>query len=233
MVAVWVSKPKNQGSQKELVAGKIHRLIHINLMPTFLWKLPPPPTPPGQNLAMSMFCSNILIFAPECWKCTLRGPDFKISVVCSQTSDFRCLISDVWCQVDFRRLISGVWYQTSDIKRLISGVCSQTSDLRCLISDVWCPGLLSDVLCQVSVVRRLILDAWCQTSDLRCLISGVWCQVSDIRRLMSGSVICYQTSDVRCLMSDVWFQMSDVRRLISGVWYQTSDIRCLLSDVWS
>ena len=27
---------------------------------------------------MSMFCSNTLIFAPECWKCTLRSPAFKI-----------------------------------------------------------------------------------------------------------------------------------------------------------
>ena len=27
---------------------------------------------------MSIFCSNTLFFAPECWKCTLRGPDFKI-----------------------------------------------------------------------------------------------------------------------------------------------------------
>ena len=27
---------------------------------------------------MSVFCSNTLIFVPECWKCTLRGPDFKI-----------------------------------------------------------------------------------------------------------------------------------------------------------
>ena len=27
---------------------------------------------------MSVFCSNTLIFALECWKCTLRGPDFKI-----------------------------------------------------------------------------------------------------------------------------------------------------------
>ena len=26
---------------------------------------------------MSMFCSSTLIFAPECWKCTLRGQDFK------------------------------------------------------------------------------------------------------------------------------------------------------------
>ena len=27
---------------------------------------------------MSVFCSNTLIFAPECWKCILRSPDFKI-----------------------------------------------------------------------------------------------------------------------------------------------------------
>ena len=27
---------------------------------------------------LSVFCSNTLIFAPECWKCTLRCPDFKI-----------------------------------------------------------------------------------------------------------------------------------------------------------
>ena len=27
---------------------------------------------------MSVFCSKTLIFAPECWKCILRGPDFKI-----------------------------------------------------------------------------------------------------------------------------------------------------------
>ena len=27
---------------------------------------------------MSVFCSNTLIFAPECWKCILRGLDFKI-----------------------------------------------------------------------------------------------------------------------------------------------------------
>ena len=34
--------------------------------------------PKRQNLMMSVFCSNTLIFAPECWKCTLRGPDFQI-----------------------------------------------------------------------------------------------------------------------------------------------------------
>ena len=27
---------------------------------------------------MSVFCSNTLIFAPECWECILRGSDFKI-----------------------------------------------------------------------------------------------------------------------------------------------------------
>ena len=32
---------------------------------------------------MSVFSSNTLIFAPECWKCILRGPDFKIFPVTS------------------------------------------------------------------------------------------------------------------------------------------------------
>ena len=27
---------------------------------------------------LSVFCSNTLRFAPECWKCTLRCPDFKL-----------------------------------------------------------------------------------------------------------------------------------------------------------
>ena len=31
----------------------------------------------SQNLMMSVFCSNALICVPECWKCTLRDPDFK------------------------------------------------------------------------------------------------------------------------------------------------------------
>ena len=31
----------------------------------------------SQNLMMSVFCSNNFIFASECWKCILRGPDFK------------------------------------------------------------------------------------------------------------------------------------------------------------
>ena len=28
----------------------------------------------SQNLMMFVFCSNTIIFTPECWKCTLRGP---------------------------------------------------------------------------------------------------------------------------------------------------------------
>ena len=32
----------------------------------------------SQNLMMFVFCSNTIIFTPECWKCTLRGPAFKI-----------------------------------------------------------------------------------------------------------------------------------------------------------
>jgi len=27
---------------------------------------------------MSVFCSNSLIFAPECWKRVVKGPDFTI-----------------------------------------------------------------------------------------------------------------------------------------------------------
>ena len=34
--------------------------------------------PKSQNLMISVFCSNTLIFAAECWKFILRGPDFKI-----------------------------------------------------------------------------------------------------------------------------------------------------------
>ena len=41
---------------------------------TFLWKL----LPKKPKFEMSVFCSNTLIFAPECWKCILRGSDFKI-----------------------------------------------------------------------------------------------------------------------------------------------------------
>ena len=33
---------------------------------------------------MSVFCSKTLIFAPECWKCILRGPGFKIFPVTSE-----------------------------------------------------------------------------------------------------------------------------------------------------
>ena len=32
----------------------------------------------SQNLMLSVFCSNTLIFDPECSKCTLRCPGFKI-----------------------------------------------------------------------------------------------------------------------------------------------------------
>ena len=36
-------------------------------------------TQKSQNyLMMSVFCSNTLIFAPEFWKCNLRGPDCKM-----------------------------------------------------------------------------------------------------------------------------------------------------------
>ena len=47
---------------------------HVNSPSTFLWKLPPQ----KPKCKMSVFCSNTLIFSPECWKCILRGSDFKI-----------------------------------------------------------------------------------------------------------------------------------------------------------
>ena len=130
-----------------------------------------------------------------------------------QTSDFRYLISVVWCQV----LLS---CQMSDFRFLISDVCCEMSDFRRLLSDVWFQmsdirRLMSGVLFQTSVVRRLFSGVWYQTSDVSCLISDIWCQVSDIRRLFSG--VWYQMSDVRCLISDVWCQRSDIRRLFSGV----------------
>ena len=43
----------------------------------FFENYPPPPNQ-SQKLMMSVFCSNTLIFARQCWKCTLRGPDLKI-----------------------------------------------------------------------------------------------------------------------------------------------------------
>ena len=46
----------------------------MNSLPSFLWNN----SQKTQNLMLSVFCSNTLIFAPECWKCTLRCPDFKI-----------------------------------------------------------------------------------------------------------------------------------------------------------
>ena len=47
---------------------------HVNSPSTFLWKLPPK----KPKFKMSVFCSNTLIFVPECRKCILRGSDFKI-----------------------------------------------------------------------------------------------------------------------------------------------------------
>jgi len=47
---------------------------HVNSPSTFLWKL----LPKKPKFKMSVLCSNTLIFAPECWKCILRGSDFKI-----------------------------------------------------------------------------------------------------------------------------------------------------------
>ena len=156
--------------------------------------------------------------------------------VCYQTSDVRCLLSDIWWQVSvIRRLISEIWCQVSVIRCLISDIWWQVSVIRCVMTGVWYQTsdvrfLLSDIWYQISGVRCLLLDVWCQTSDDRCLISGVCYQTSYVRCLISD--IWCQTSDFRCLISDVWCQVSVIRRLISDVWWQMSDIRRLISGVW-
>ena len=141
--------------------------------------------------------------------------------VCYQTSDVRCLLSDIWWQVSVIRRLSEIWCQVSVIRCLISDIWWQVSVIRCVMTGAWY---------QTSDVRFLLSDIWYQTSGVRCLLLDVWCQTSDDRCLISG--VCYQTSYVRCLISDIWCQTSVVRRLISGVWYQVSVIGCLISDVW-
>ena len=142
--------------------------------------------------------------------------------VCYQTSDVRCLLSDIWWQVSvIRRLISEIWCQVSVIRCLISDIWWQVSVIRCVMTGVWY---------QTSDIRFLLSDIWYQTSGVRCLLLDVWCQTSDDRCLISG--FCYQTSYVRCLILDIWCQTSVVSHLISGVWCQVSVIGCLISDVW-
>ena len=163
--------------------------------------------------------------------------------VCYQTSDVRCLLSDIWWQVSvIRRLISEIWCQVSVIRCVISDIWWQVSVIRCVMTGVWYQTsdvrcqvfvirhLISDIWCQVSVIRHLMSDVWWQVSDIRCLLSDILCQVSDFRHLMSD--VCCQTSDFRCLISDVWCQVSVIGRLISDVWWQMSDIRRLISGVW-
>ena len=138
-----------------------------------------------RDLAIPVRCSTNWTMKPL----TLGAGQLSVC----QTSDLKCLISEVWCQVsDFRRLMSAVCCETSEVRSLISDAWCQLSDFRRLISNVWF---------QMCVVRRLILgvqypisDVWCQVSDFRWLISDVWCPV---------------------LLSDVWCQVSVVRRLIS------------------
>ena len=50
------------------------REIHVNSPSTFLWKLPPQ-KPKFKDVCVLFKYSH---FASECWKCILRGSDFKI-----------------------------------------------------------------------------------------------------------------------------------------------------------
>ena len=74
-----MASPYKQGSQEELATVEICWLFQMNLLLIFFGNSPPPPHPhkPKFNDAYLLFI-NTLIFAPECWNCTLRGPDFKI-----------------------------------------------------------------------------------------------------------------------------------------------------------
>ena len=68
------------------------------------------------DLAIPVWCSTNWAMKPM-----MLGAG-QLSVC--QTSDLRCLISEVWCQPSVvRRLISGLWYQTTDV--------------RCVLLDVW------------------------------------------------------------------------------------------------
>ena len=61
--------------------------FHVNSPPTFFGNYPDLKRAfmsvlslrkRAKNVLMSVFCSKSLIFAPECWKCILRGPEFKL-----------------------------------------------------------------------------------------------------------------------------------------------------------
>ena len=66
----YEARPLNGSLQPANFAGYFTWTHHL----PFFGNYPPK----SQNLMMSWFCSNTLICVPECWKCTLRGPDFKI-----------------------------------------------------------------------------------------------------------------------------------------------------------
>ena len=86
-------RPYGQGFQYEPAAGKIHWLFHVNSPPTYFY--------PSfnkvfmccqKNSMMSVFCSNTLIFTPECWKYILRGPVFKFfPEACAFSAPKSCL----------------------------------------------------------------------------------------------------------------------------------------------
>ena len=68
------------------MAGKIHWLFHVNSPLTYFYpSLNKVFMCCQKNSIMSVFCSNTLISAPECWKYILRGPVFKFFL------HFQCL----------------------------------------------------------------------------------------------------------------------------------------------
>ena len=121
-----------------------------------------------------------------CW-IELSFPNLGVSLLC-QVSDIRCLMSDFCYQTsEFRRLMWDVWCQTSDI------VWCQVSDNRCLISDIWWQisvkkvwHLILDICYKTSVIRHLISDAWRLMPDFGYQTSDVWFQLSAVTRLMSN-----------------------------------------------
>ena len=65
-------------------SGRFHQLFHVNSPPTFLWRKKNHSKKPKFNNVCVLF--NTLIFASECWKCILRGPDLTPSNLCFQRS---------------------------------------------------------------------------------------------------------------------------------------------------
>ena len=71
------------------------------------------------NFTMSVFCSNTRIFAPECWKWILRGPDYKIV---PETHSFRALKSRLYCKFFLPHLLQILFLKKPVFQTLIKKV---------------------------------------------------------------------------------------------------------------